>query len=56
MQRKPHPHGLEIFLLSSFFYHPMNPKCKMPYILDCLPHLQVGDVTTGNLFALLRQR
>jgi hypothetical protein len=54
--RKPHPNGLEAFILSSFFDHPTEANRKMPYIIDCLPHLQVGDVHSGNVFALFRQR
>ena len=56
IKRKPHPNGLEVFLLSSYINHPTEEGHKYPYIVDCLPHLQVGDVTTGNVFSLFRNR
>ena len=61
IKRKPHPNGLELFLFSSFINHPHDHPLngsirKMPYIVDCLPHLQVGDVASNNAFALFRNR
>lgn len=41
--RKPHPNGLEDMALMTFVEHPGNPNKKLPYMLDLLPHLVVGD-------------
>lgn len=40
--RKPHPNGLEIFQISSFLL--CSDGTKLPFILDLIPHLKVGDV------------
>jgi hypothetical protein len=54
--RKPHPNGLLAYLLASFIVHPLEPTRRLPFILDLLPHLRVGDVTSGNAFRLFRSR
>ena len=54
--RKPHPNGLLAFLLASFIIHPLQPNRRLPFILDFIPHLRVGDATTGNVFSQFRDR
>lgn len=43
IKRKPHPNGLEIFMACSYLKHPVKSDKKIPFIVDMLPHLQVGD-------------
>jgi hypothetical protein len=40
--QKPHPNGLEDFLLCSFVEHPAR-KGALSFILNICPHLQMGD-------------
>jgi hypothetical protein len=48
--RKPHPNGLLVYLLASFINHPVRPDSKVPFILDILPHLKVGDAAPVDAF------
>ena len=43
--RKPHPNGLLVYLLVTYTTHPIRTTEAVPYILDFLPHLKVGDVS-----------
>jgi hypothetical protein len=41
--RKPHPNGLLLYMCASYQIHPTKPHKKIPFIVDILPHIQVGD-------------
>jgi hypothetical protein len=41
--RKPHPNGLEVFLVTTPVEHETSSSEHLPYIIDILPHLQKGD-------------
>jgi hypothetical protein len=39
-----------VYILSSFFVHPVWITSKVPFILDMLPHLKVGDAASVDAF------
>lgn len=41
--RKPVPNGLEFFLACSYISHPTREESVLPFIVDMIPHLEVGD-------------
>lgn len=43
IKRKPHPNCLVIYQSMTYIEHPIR-NSKLPFIVDMLPHLQVGDV------------
>jgi len=43
MPRKPHPNGLMNYLAATAVQNPIKDGSKIPYVLDILPHLKVGD-------------
>ncbi len=43
--RKPHPNRLELFICASFINNPAKVGGVIPFILNILPHLKVGDVS-----------
>jgi len=47
--RKPHPNGLEDFLLCTYVDNPAREQGVLPYIIDIRPHLQVGDSAPANI-------
>ena len=46
IKRKPHSNGLEIFMACSYLKHSVKSDKKIPFIVDMLPHLQVGDYSS----------
>jgi hypothetical protein len=47
--RKPHPNGLEIFLVTTPVEDPTSQKEKLPYIIDIVPHLRNGDNVPSDI-------
>jgi hypothetical protein len=43
--RKPHPNGLECFLTCSYISHPIKKDKVLPFVVDILPHLKMGDLS-----------
>jgi hypothetical protein len=48
--RKPHPNGLLINIMATHLADPNDTILKIPYILDLLPHLVVGDLAPHVVF------
>lgn len=42
--RKPHANGLIEYLFVTYVDNPARRNSVLPYIVDILPHIQVGDV------------
>lgn len=42
--RKPHPNGLLEYLFATYVNNPVRSNAILPYVIDILPHLQVGDM------------
>jgi hypothetical protein len=53
--RKPHPNGLEIFLVTTPVEHGTTQK-HLPYIIDILPHLRKGDSAADNVVKKFMKR
>jgi hypothetical protein len=47
--RKPHPNGLEIFLVTTPIEDPTSQKEKLPYIVDIVPYLRNGDNVPSDI-------
>lgn len=43
--RKPHPNGLLEYILATYIDNPIRTDSVLPYVVDIIPHLQVGDVS-----------
>lgn len=47
--RKPHPNGLLIYTVATYVKG-LTENQKLPYVLDLIPHMQVGDVSPTIAF------
>jgi hypothetical protein len=54
--RKPHPNGLLAYVAATYVNHPFISNSKIPYIIDLLPHLQVGDVSAATALEQVMNR
>jgi hypothetical protein len=54
--RKPHPNGLEAFLLAGYVPHPARENAVLPFIIDIYPHLTVGDCPPQDVVRTFMQR
>lgn len=54
--RKPHKNGLEVFLACSFLDHPATNNSVLPFIIDLIPHLQVGDSAPQSVVLQVMRR
>jgi hypothetical protein len=54
--RKPHPNGLENFLLVTPVAHPAKQEKGLPYILDIYPHLTQNDAAPQSVVELFATR
>lgn len=54
--RKPHPNGFLVYLLATFLQHPIKTNRVIPYILDFIPHVQVGDIAPSKAFCSFLDR
>ena len=54
--RKPHPNGLLLYQAMSFIKHPTKSNSVLPFILDTLPHLQVGDINACQTVEMIISR
>lgn len=55
IQRKPHPNGLLLYLLSCCVDHHAREK-GLPFVLDFLPHLVVNDTAPDDTLVQFRER
>ena len=53
--RKPHPNGLLLYQAATFIKHPLQDSV-LPYIIQTLPHLQVGDTNPIENLKELKRR
>jgi len=51
--RKPHPNGLENFLLTTNVFNPLNPSKSLYFTLSIFPHLHSHDVASEALKFLI---
>jgi hypothetical protein len=54
--RKPHPNGLEIFLVATSVEHPARQNKGLPFIVDMRPHLTQGDSNPQETFEFFMKR
>jgi hypothetical protein len=54
--RKPHPNGLLGYLLLTPVDHPGKPRKGLPYILDILPHVSIGDSAPQDVVRKFMER
>ena len=54
--RKPHPNGLLLYQGATYIQHPLNPTKKLPYLVETLPHLQVGDIAPIENVKKMKER
>src|SRR5690606_207527 len=50
IKRKPHPNGLLIYHAVTMVRNPINSESPLPFIVDMLPHLTVGDGSAVRAF------
>lgn len=54
--RKPHPNGLLFYLGVTFIDHPVQENSILPFVVDLLPHLKVGDISPIKAVEKIMQR
>jgi len=56
IKRKPHPNGLLLHLGSTYVEHPVRRDSRLPFLVEMLPHLTVGDSNPSNAIQKMFQR